>query len=139
DWNAQGPCWGYVMKVTLCHMQPSHVSHPLASLGEMVGGRFVRAHLLGGDNQVEGDTQVTPRASQEVVIDVRQNAQAIPCSDEALQCRVGVGKREPAGEAICQKPSALAAQWPSQAFSCPLCRLRQDVTIGTVGRRFDTG
>src|SRR5512132_4177420 len=138
DRNAQGAGWDHIMKVTLRRMQPPLVSKALAGLSEMAVGGFIRAHLLGGYNQVEGDRKVAPCAGQEVVIDVRQNAQAIPRRHEALQGRVGVGKRRPAGEAFCQKVRALSTQRPSEALSHPLRSLGQDVTIATVGCGFDT-
>src|SRR5215813_4252053 len=110
DRNAQGVCRDYIMKVTLRRMQPPLALKAQACLSEMAMGGFVRAHLLGGNDQVEGHCEVAPRASQKVIIDVGQNTQAIPRCSEALQGRVRVGKRLPAGEAFGQKARALSAQ-----------------------------
>src|SRR5262245_41215244 len=59
-----------IVEVALRRMQPTSAPKALASLDKMAWGRFVRAHLLRGDDQVEGHRQMTLRAGQEVVIDI---------------------------------------------------------------------
>jgi len=87
---------------------------PLQQRPEVPLVRLVRADLLGGDDPVEVNAKPAIRRSEQVVIAVRQDAEA-KAGPKPNQRVVGVGKRRPVGNRAAECRRGLRREWPSQA------------------------
>ena len=68
--------WCHVVEIALRGAEPAPAADPLPRRGEMTRSRLVGADLLRGDQQREAHREVLSRASQEIIVHVRQDAEA---------------------------------------------------------------
>src|SRR6185369_16676880 len=74
-----------VVEVALRRVQPATSAQAPARGLEVSVARLVRAHLLRGDDHVEGYREMPSRRREEVVVDVGQDAERVPGADETLE------------------------------------------------------
>ena len=73
------------MEIALRGVKPFRVADPFARRQEMRMSRFVRPHLLRGDHEIEVDSEMFSRLGDEVIVDVRQDAEADAGAAETLE------------------------------------------------------
>src|SRR5438552_1891372 len=91
-----------VVKIALRRVQPARIANPFPRLHKMSMRRFVGAHLLRCDDEIEVDGEVLARLGEEVVIDIGEDAEADAGAAESLEGGVRVRKRLPRRQALGQ-------------------------------------
>ena len=112
---------------------------PICSLRreEVRGRRLVRAHLLRGDDQVEVDGEVAARRGEQIVVDVREDAEAVAGGAQALERGVRVGERLPRRERVGEERAALVGERPAEGVGDAGGGLGEDVAIEAVALALD--
>ena len=92
-------------------------SDQLARGLEVRMSRLVGPHLLRGDDDVEIDGEMLARRGEQVVVDVRQDAEPAAGGDEAFERWVGVGERLPRRKAVGEEAGAFGRERPAESVA----------------------
>jgi acetyl-CoA C-acetyltransferase len=112
--DAQGVGRKDVVDAALRCMEPAQAGRPFARREKVRRRRLVGAELLCGDHEIELDGDVFPRLREQIVIDVREDAEAVAGVAEALEGRIRVGEGEPGGKARREEPGAFVGERPAE-------------------------
>ena len=97
---------------------------------EVTVRRFVGAHLLGRDHQLEIDGEVLPRLGDQIVVHVREDPEPDPGTGEPLERTVRIAKRLPGRQRGREFASCRLAHLDPFGRCRPPGRLREDLAIG---------
>src|SRR4051794_1507613 len=97
---------------------------------------LVRAHLLGGDDEVEVRRQVPARLPEQLVVDVGDEAQLVLLG-ALLELRVGLLERHPALDGVRQEAGARRLEGPAEVLGDPHGDPPQDLRVELVGAALD--
>jgi hypothetical protein len=109
---------------------------PALALLEVGGVGLVGADLLGGDDEVEVGLEVPARLAQQLVVDVRHEAD-LELLAEPLELRVGLLERRPARHRLGEEPGARGLQRPAELARDLHRRAAQDLGVQLVGAGLD--
>ncbi len=109
---------------------------PALGLLEVRGVRLVGAHLLGGHDEVEVGLEVPPRLAEQLVVDVRDQAD-LELLGEAVELRVGLLERRPALDRVGQEAGARGLERPAELLGDLDGGAAQDLGVELVGPALD--
>ena len=111
-------------------------AHAPRALGEVGRLGLVGADLLGGDDEVEVDRDVAARLPEQLVVDVREQAELVLLG-QLLQLRVGLLEGLPALHRVGQEARARGLERPLEAFGDLDRRAAQHLGVELVGAALD--
>ena len=82
--------------------------------------------------EVEVDGEVAARRGEEIVVDVREDAEPVAGVAQSLQRGVRVGERLPRRQRLGEERGALGGERPSEGLRRRGCGLGEDVAVGAV-------
>src|SRR5215218_10189570 len=109
---------------------------PALGLLEVRGVRLVGPDLLRGHDEVEVDLEVPARLAEELVVDVRDQAD-LELLREAVELRVGLLERRPAHDRRREEPRARRLERPAELLGDLDGGAAQDLGVELVGPALD--